>query len=186
MHTGDHPTHPLVAIIPDKDMFSERRVTIAASIMISIPLLAEIDSCEYLFLRETGESDPQVFRLLVEEACASPESVTMNIGGTELTDCHPVKGTARFFEIVWNSYIAYCVRNESYCSPEKEAEIAIGNKRFRVYSKSYFTDYISNATFATSEYPGPVLHYCVATENHVVDVASMEQPQIRNLRLADS
>ena len=33
-----------------------------------------------------------------------------------------------------------------------------------------FLDYVARATFASNEYPGPLRHWCVGSENHVVDV----------------
>ena len=41
-----------------------------------------------------------------------------------------------------------------------------------MYTRSQFLDYISRATLATLEYPGPFLHYGLPTDNHVVEVAS--------------
>ncbi|HEY4777293.1 MAG TPA: hypothetical protein VIH56_06495 [Candidatus Acidoferrales bacterium] len=140
----------------------------------------EIDSFEYVFLREINELEDQRLRVVVFEGLAAAESVTLTFGRTELTGCHPIRPSGRIFEIVWKSYIAYCVRNESYCGANKDDEIAVG-KNFRVFSQSEFLNYISRATFATAEYPGHFQHYGVACQNHVIDVVSIHAQEIRQL-----
>jgi hypothetical protein len=106
----------------------------------------EIDSCSFLFLRE------------IEEGQAGPIPVSIEVGDTAITDCHAVSSTeqSRMFEVVWNRYVAYSVRNESFVAFD-HSEVAHGS-RFRVYSKSHFLDFVRSATFATEEYPGPRLH----------------------------
>ena len=139
-----------------------------------------IDSCGFLFLRWITELDYQQLRLVIEEGRSSAESTTLDIGGTKITDAYRVKATGRHFEITWEDYIAYCVRNESYCSADKYEEIAVG-KKLCIYSKSHFLDYISRTTSASSEYPGPFQHYCIICEDHVIDVVSIHSPQIQEL-----
>ena len=140
----------------------------------------EIDLWESAFLEEIEEMDGQGLRLVVAEAKASPVAKQIKIGGVDLGEGYPVRETGRKVEITWAGYVAYGVRNESYCTLTPEEEIAAG-KKFRVYAKSYFLNYISRATLATSEYPGPFLHYALLTENHVVDVASTSVPVVRVL-----
>jgi hypothetical protein len=145
----------------------------------------EIDSYPYLFLHLIAETPNQGLRLVVEGAQASAECVTLKLGATELSELHPIRGSGRIFEITWESYIAYCVRNESYCGTNTYEEIATG-KKLRIYSKSHFLDYVSRATFATGEYPGSFQHYCLFSENHIVDVISVCSPQIRRSEDASS
>ena len=53
---------------------------------------------------------------------------------------------------------------------------------FRIYSKSTFLDYVSRATFASEQYPGPLSHVGLICQNHIVDVVSTKSPAIRRLR----
>ena len=140
---------------------------------------AEIDSCDFLFLREIRELDHNGLRLVLEEGAAAPEVSSINVGETEITGVHRVESTdeSRMFEVVWQRYVAYSVRNESFVSPD-EYEVSVG-RRFRVYSKSRFLDFIGCATFATDEYPGPVQHIGVNCEDHIVDVVSKMDPQVK-------
>ena len=57
------------------------------------------------------------------------------------------------FAVFWRLYVGYTVLNESYASVDEE-ELGEG-VRFRIYSKSRFIDFMSRATFASDEYPGP-------------------------------
>jgi hypothetical protein len=88
------------------------------------------------------------------------------------------------FEIVWNSYVGYSVLNESYATPSDD-ERGDGN-RFRTYSKSRFMQFISQATFACDDYPGPMRHYCVGCEDHILHVVSVDPPTVRRVGNSDS
>jgi hypothetical protein len=145
-------------------------------------LFSEINDCAYLFLREVAEPTQGSLRLLIEEASADPVSTSINVGETQIRDVHPVKISRnnRLFEICWASYIAYSVRNESFASLS-EKERAVPGKHCRVFPESEFLDYISRATFATVEYPGPFAHVGIFCENHAVDIVSTQVPNVRNL-----
>ena len=143
----------------------------------------EIDSCHSLFLREATEPNENGLRLIVEEAIVLPDEVFVKIGGTEITGGPPVKSTdrSRVFEITWNNYVAYSLLNESFTVRDESQEFS--GRLFRTYTKSHFLDYVSRATIACKEYPGPLRHTEVLCECHVVDVVSVEFPQVREIRL---
>jgi hypothetical protein len=143
---------------------------------------AEIDSCHSLFLREITEPRENSLRLLMEEAFVLAKEVTVAVGGTEIAGGHPVRSVegSRLFEIIWDSYVAYSVRNESYVTRD-ESEGFLG--RFaRIYSKSHFLDFVSRATFASDEYPGPMQHIELVSECHIIDVVSTSAPRVRQMR----
>jgi hypothetical protein len=148
------------------------------------PLTIEINSYEFLTARNFGEDSTGSVRMVVEGAAASSETITLQLGTTGIPDCYPVLATGRIFEIVWKTYIAFCMQNESYIGQKGENEIATGG-HFSIYSRSNFLDYVAKGTFATHEYPGPFIHYRVATETHVLDIASIDQPRIRSLESSD-
>ena len=78
---------------------------------------------------------------------------------------------------MWEHYVAYCVLNESFASPPNDEDVYTG-KSFRIYSKSGFRQYISRSTFATEEYPGPMQHYEVCCQDHVINVISTQPPTV--------
>jgi hypothetical protein len=144
--------------------------------------IAEINKCKYLFLSEIEELDHNGLRLVVEEGRPCGEAKPLHVGESVITGGTRIDVTeeSRAFELVWNRYVAYSVLNESYASVDAD-ERYVGT-RFRVYSKSHFIEYVSRASFATPEYPGPTQHYEVVCENHIVDVISTATPSVQVLK----
>ena len=142
----------------------------------------QVDQCAYLNLREIGEPEYNSLRLVVEEMRAGVVTEDLVIAGTNLGATRRIEHTeeCRVFEIFWESYIAYSVVNESYATGD-DSELSEG-RRFRVYSKSRFLDYIRKETFADDRYPGPSKHICVSCENQLVNVISVSDPHIRLLK----
>jgi hypothetical protein len=120
-----------------------------------------VDSCYTIFVREISEPEESGLRLVLQEAEKSPESVSHKIGGTVIENLHPVEPTerSRTFELRWKQYIAYSVRNESFASPDDDSDVRASGRLFRTYSKSHFLDFVSRATIASEQYPGPFTHF---------------------------
>src|SRR5690349_18565581 len=78
--------------------------------------VTEVDSCEHLFLAHISEPETNTLRLVIEEASASPESEGLEVHGVVISGLHPVthQPNSKTFEIIWPSYIAYSVTNESF------------------------------------------------------------------------
>lgn len=132
------------------------------------------------FLRKIEEPKDNSLRLVIEEAKSDgppedieilPDKVNCGLWPIESDSSCPA------FELVWPWYVAYSVRNESFCALDKE-EVWEG-RLFCLYSKSHFLDYLARATFASDDYPGPMRHWGVNCLNHIVDVVSTDDPQIR-------
>lgn len=142
-----------------------------------------INTCQYMFLRECAELEENMLRLVIEEARAdgAPQDIEI-LPGKVISDLVPIESDAscQLFELVWPSYVAYCVRNESFTSWD-DSEVFKG-RHFRLYSKSHFRDYVARGTFASDDYPGPLKHWCVVCERHLVDVVGCAEPALRRLR----
>ena len=112
----------------------------------------------------------------------SGESGSLNIAGTVISGVTGIEVTnkSRVFELLWESYVAYSILNESFATVDSEE--CFEGTRFRVYSKSNFINYAARATFASPEYPGPTQHYEVVCQNHIVNVISVRGPLIVRLR----
>ena len=147
--------------------------------MADSPVIEEMDSCKYLFLAAISEPEANSLRLTVDEGIVSGQSETLDIAGVAIPEVRSIDFTckSRRFEICWPSYISYSIRNESFCTWDKE-EQWVGNS-FRTYSKSKFLEFVASGTFATSDYPGPFQHYEIVCVDHIVDVASQEAPTVR-------
>ena len=145
-------------------------------------LIEQINNHKYLYLTEIGEPEDNALRLVIEEAIPDFEEREIKIGASLVTGFRDIVSDERCFayEFIFNSYIAYSVINESFDQADK-AEFYTG-KLFRNYSKSNFLDYLKVSTFATAEHPGVFSHYQLIALNHIVNVASINSPQISVLR----
>lgn len=145
-------------------------------------LINELDGQAYLFLNGIEEVGHGALRLVAEAGVVSMEAKDIKVGGTVVSGAREVSANALTpkYEIIFASYIAYAVRNESYVSQDKE-ESWMG-KFLRVYSKSRFLDFVQRGTFASSEYPGPFAHYSLVCQDHVIDIATTAQPEVNRIR----
>lgn len=147
----------------------------------------QIDECDYLFLAEIEELSGNGLRLLVREGRAAGQRQDVHVAGQTIHDCTPiaVADESAAFEIVWEHYVAYCVLNEAFAFSPSSEDVYTG-KRVRIYSESRFRQYVSRATFATDEYPGPMQHYEVCCEDHLVNVISTIHPHANKVRSEDA
>jgi hypothetical protein len=147
-------------------------------------LIEQIDREEWIYFREISEPDINVLRIVIEGAKTSIETYDIDLGGAKIADVHPIVSdeTCDKYEIIFGSYIAYAVLNESYASVDEGQEST--GKYFRVYSKSRFLDYVGAASFASEDYPGNSTHYEIACLDHIVEVVSVDEPEINLMRRA--
>lgn len=142
-------------------------------------LFDEINGVKYCYLADLRESGDNSLRIILEEARADGPVVEYGDDGRKLA--FPAKaiettpGCARF-DIQFDSYIAFAVRDESFGQVGKtevyEGEFAM------IYSQSHFLDFVSNGTWASEDHPGPYVHYGFWTLNHLVDIASCAPPKV--------
>ncbi|MBW9258234.1 MAG: hypothetical protein K1562_11490 [Candidatus Thiodiazotropha sp. (ex. Lucinisca nassula)] len=137
-----------------------------------------INRHKYIYLGGISEPEDNSLRLIVEEAGVSEDEKTIDIGGSELSGLRSIEVTecSCIYEVAFESYVAYSVRDESYALPD-EYEVFEG-RLICIYSKSHFLDYVSKSTFASDDHPGPYKNYGFNCLNHVVDVVSIEPPEI--------
>jgi hypothetical protein len=134
------------------------------------------------FLREITEPQENFLRLVLGEAFVLAEAVTVEVGGAEITGCRPIRSVegSRLFEIIWDFYVAYSVRKESYVTLDESEEFS--GRLARIYSKSLFLDYISHSTFACDQHPAPLHHIGLLSECPIIEVISTKSPQVRQMR----
>jgi len=148
-------------------------------------LIEQLNKHQYFYLAEIGEPEANQLRIVILEARISGETEDIDLGVAKISDVHPIvtDETCYAYEIIFESYIGYSVRNESYVGWD-ESEESTG-KLFRVYSKSHFLDFIrASAMYASEDDPGKFTHFEVVCLEHVIDVASVDKPQINILRRA--
>src|SRR6266542_4653037 len=145
-------------------------------------LLELINQHRYLYLIEICEPEDNVLKLTLAEAKVSGLREDIRIGSLELKDAGQivVAEDSSIYEIIFDQYVAYSVRNESYTQLDKEEEFE--GRLACIYTKSKFLDYVRVSTFASDDFPGPFKHYGFNCLNHIVDIASMSHPKMVELR----
>jgi hypothetical protein len=149
--------------------------------MISMDVIEQINSRDWFYLGDIREPADNALRLVIEEAgLGAPQD--RSLGGLPIPQARPVGSARASFtcEILFKTYIAYVVCNESLSTVD-DSEVFTG-RHFRVDTRSRFLDYVQETTLANVVLHEPYRHYCIICLNHVVDVASMDEPSIRILK----
>jgi hypothetical protein len=155
-------------------------------------LIDEIGSCKYLYLEALTEPNVNELRIVLLEAVAgSPVDADRVASESHLPVLRSLlEGSrkiehlpgCRRFEVVWDTYIAYSIVNESYSNGEPHTSIAVGDRRrFVEYCSSHYLEYLTKAPFATVDYPGPYRHWALYCEDHTIDIASQGGPILREI-----
>lgn len=142
--------------------------------------------CDYLYLDQLLEpAEGQLWVRILEATGGGPIP-------HEVLDSEPFKpvgdvlGRAtriehrsgcRIFELTWRSYIGYSVLNESFALPEPGTSTHVG-RLFVEYTSSTYLDYLRRASWASADFPGPYRQWAALCLNHVVDIASVDEPAV--------
>jgi len=143
-------------------------------------MFSAMNQHKYLDMIEIQETYKDCLRIVIAEA-GQKISLEEEPNGTLrkiLNESKPIEVTDRSarYEIIFEDYIAYVVTNESYAGGIEEK---FEGRLARVYSESAFLNYIGQGTFATTEYPGPFVHYGFCCLNQIIDVVSEEPPVVK-------
>ena len=80
------------------------------------------------------------------------------------------------YSFYFNKFVTYNVTDEMFI--RRTAGEVFEGGRIRTYSKSHFLEFTSSVTWATTDFPGPLLHYQLNTLDHTIDVVTAEPPAI--------
>src|SRR5947209_12897850 len=147
-----------------------------------------LEKQDYLYLRDISEPRDNSLRLFVEQAAPNREktaSTQPSLGRfPELAGIlkgavpiEPTKG-CKAFVLEWARYVAYLVTEECVGSCGNYDDEIYSGRLMREYTKSHFLDHLAKDTGGHFE---PILHYKLVCLNHMVDVASIAPPNIREL-----
>lgn len=139
------------------------------------------------FLAELKDGPDNELHLVIQGAVveenAGPEDPCGNpVLDQILAECKPiVPDRSRRIELIFENYIIYQIRNESYGSYDGSAKCT--GTYLMQFETSRFLNYLPVATDACqledgSFYPAPWKHYGICTQNHSVDVISQEEPKV--------
>lgn len=87
----------------------------------------------------------------------------------------------REYTITFENYIIYQVGNESYCSGSPNDKYS--GRSLRIYESSALLNRLGEFTDAQlledgSPYPGKWTHYGIVTQNHIIDIISLSEPNV--------
>ena len=145
----------------------------------------EINSAKSLFLLNIKEPRDNQVAITVQETAVSDEEKYVAIGEKSIGPVSRiiVNDQCRKFRIFFQSYAAYIAVNESFPMWHDYEEWT--GKLIRIYTKSNFLDYIRKDTNAEEfyDYHGWSLkHISINCENHVIHIATVEDPVIKILK----
>lgn len=162
---------------------NKKRISISFSELVHI-----LDQNKHSpFLCEIKEAVDNELHILICNSEVNNDRKAVNSSGNQvlngiLENCNLIEPTLdRKYEIVFENYIIYQVRNESYCSIDS-SEICTG-KYLRIFEKSKLLDYLFVSTdvmqFENGEfYPYQWRHFGIYTLNHIIDVVSHIEPNV--------
>ncbi len=138
-------------------------------------MVKNINTAKYLYLDKISEENELELRIYVNEA-VSDSSQCETVEGIE--GCFPIitNETCARYELVFENYVGYSVRNESYTSMDSKEKFK-GNL-FRLYTNSRFLDYIRSSSIAPDVLATRLKHYEIVCLSHVIDVATEHIPAI--------
>ncbi|MES2450871.1 MAG: hypothetical protein V4610_09910 [Pseudomonadota bacterium] len=137
-----------------------------------------------LYLTEIGEPSENRLRIVVAEGILGQPS-PIKFDDVDLGEGRPIEisSESRHFELSWDDYVAYAVRNESFWKAESQEPQMISQLHRRF--DSAFLEFVSATTFADDDYPGPLQHWALSTLNHCVDVVSVQPPRVQQVVAKD-
>jgi hypothetical protein len=136
----------------------------------------------YIYLKDINEPEDNHLRLTFFRSKYSNSS-NVDISDINTTNSYSsidIDDSLPIIQLDFDWYIGYSVINECFTVLDKY-ELSKGNA-FRIYSKSRYLDFINAGTIATEEYPGPFKHYEIACLNHIIDIVSVSEPTIKELK----
>jgi len=144
----------------------------------------EINSAKSLFLLNIEEPQDNQVIITIQETTLSGAEEYVKIGDKAIGPLRAIISDegCRKFNLLFRSYIAYTVMNESFPLWHEYEEWT--GKLLRVYSKSNYLDYIRKDTSAKEyfDYVNEKLkHFSINCENHVIHVVTIEQPIINEI-----
>ncbi|WP_170507628.1 hypothetical protein [Ruegeria arenilitoris] len=114
--------------------------------------------------------------LVVDIAAATKASEPESVGGIDGVYPLEIKPESDELRLSFYDFVAYSVTAEMFAQ-QGDQEISVGGW-LRVFSKSFYLEFVERSTWATSEFPGDLIHYQINTLDHTIDVVTSNPPEI--------
>jgi hypothetical protein len=133
----------------------------------------DINFAKYLYLDKIVEEEELDLHIYIDEAVSDLEIIETVEG---ISGCSPIvtNTSCARYDFIFENYVCYSVRNESFTSKDDEEEFE-GNL-FRIYSKSKFLDYVRSSCIGLDVLAPKMKHYEIVCLNHIIDIATENEP----------
>lgn len=137
---------------------------------------------DYNFLLKLEDNDETlkiIFSTIVDNKNAKAQSELNETIKKLLNENIPIQlDKEDVYEIVFSDYIIYQVRKESFCSWD-DYERRKG-KCLHIYESSRLLDHF-NVVTDRGLLPEKWVHYSISTENHIIDIVSHKNPNVKKI-----
>jgi len=133
----------------------------------------DINSAKYLYLDKIVEENDLELHIYIHEAVSDSE-VIESVEGISGCSAIVTDESCERYRYVFENYVCYSVRNESFTAKDDEEEFEGG--LFRIFSKSKFLDYVQSSCIGLDVLAPKMKHYEIACLNHIIDIATEYEP----------
>tara|TARA_B100000674_G_C37142586_1_gene602819 strand:+ start:66 stop:506 length:441 start_codon:yes stop_codon:yes gene_type:complete len=141
-------------------------------------LIEEINKSEWVFLEKAQVIENVDLELYFVIGKASEKPIQTIVGEGFPVDYNE---QSTKYKVTFYNFIGHSILNESYDNIDTPNEIK--KNGFRVYKKSNFLNYVLKDTFAAQVIDEEILHYFFFTQNHLINIASSTEPEIKKLNI---
>ncbi|WP_170396299.1 hypothetical protein [Ruegeria arenilitoris] len=114
--------------------------------------------------------------LVVDIAAAIRGSEQGSVGGIDGVYPLEIKLESDALRLRFYDFVAYSVTAEMF-TQQGNQEASVGGW-LRIFSKSFYLEFVERSTWATSGFPGDLIHYQINTLDHTIDVVTSNPPEI--------
>lgn len=143
------------------------------------PIAVLVNKSENLLTKQIQLINQRLLEVDIAVAIASEK--TTSLGGIDGVHALEIKPESEVVRLSFTDFVSYAVTEEMF-TQHSDRQISVG-QWLRIFSKSFFLDFVGQTTWATSNFPGRLVHYQIYTLDHTIDVITSSPPEILRLSL---
>ncbi len=142
--------------------------------LLQHPACLELNSWKLPMTALIEPINQALLEVTVSEGLVDEDRTTLGgISDVQMIEIKPESPTVKFNFL---DFVTYAVTAEMYAT-DSATETYEGGW-FSVVTQSHLLAFVGNATWATSDFPGPLHHYQIRTLDHRIDVVTAIPPQV--------
>ncbi|MYM55137.1 hypothetical protein [Thalassovita mangrovi] len=144
---------------------------------IEHPIVTQVNKIKYLLTKQIRPINDRILEVDIAAAISNEETTSM--GGIDGVHALTITPQSEAFRLSFEGFVSYAVTEEMF-TQESDEEVSIGGW-LRIYSKSFFLDFVKRSTWAESYYDTVLIHYQINTLDHTIDIVTSSAPEILKL-----